>query len=76
MNQKTINDIVKRSKVQEGEVILIQYWGEQEHLNIADLFMEAVIQRGPAHFFYGSPELEIRVFGEMKQREIFGEKYF
>ena len=36
MKQKTINDIVKRSKVQEG----------------------------PAHFFYGSPELEIRVFLE------------
>lgn len=76
MNQKTINDIVKRSKVQEGEVILIQYWGEQEHLNIADLFMEAVIQRGASPLFLWQSRIRNQsFFGEMKQ-EIFGEKYF
>ena len=76
MNQKTINDIVKRSKVEEGEVILIQYWGEQEHLGIADSFMEAVVQRGASPLFlWQSRERNQKFFGEMKQ-EVFGEKYF
>ena len=76
MNQKTIDDIVMRSEVQEGEVILVQYWGEMDHQNIANQFMEAVIKRGASPIFlWQSRERNHQLFLKM-QKEVFGEEYF
>lgn len=42
MDKQTIRDIVKASGVTEGELVLIHFWGENDHKEIADRFMCAV----------------------------------
>ena len=46
MNRQTINKIVKASGIQEGELVLLHFWGEQEQEDVLEEFAEAVVAAG------------------------------
>ena len=76
MNRQIINKIVKASGIQEGEMVLLHFWGEQEQEDVLEEFAETVVAAG------ASP-LELRqsrgrnqkLFAQATERS-FGEKYF
>lgn len=76
MDKNLVEKLVRVSGVQEGEVILIHYWGEEEHKEIADWFMEAVTELGGSPVFVQqSRALNQKLFSKAKI-ECFSENYF
>lgn len=76
MNKKLVEKLVKVSGVQEGEVILVHYWGEDEHKEIADWFMQAVTELGASPIFLQQSRiLNQKLFSKAKN-ECFSENYF
>lgn len=76
MNRQIVNKIVKASGIQEGELVLLHFWGEQEHEDILEAFSEAVVA-------VGASPLQVRQSRSRNQKlfakateSSFGEKYF
>ncbi|MBU5473730.1 hypothetical protein [Roseburia sp. MSJ-14] len=46
MNRQIINKIVKASGIQEGEMVLLHFWGEQEQEDVLEEFAETVVAAG------------------------------
>lgn len=68
--------MVHYSGVKPGEVILIHYWGEEDYLGVADLFMEAVAQSGASPLLLWQSRKRNQKLFESLNQDIFGENYF
>lgn len=76
MEQAIVNEIVRASGVQAGELILVHFWGEQETLAEAEGFMRAVAALGAAPLLLHQARTANRALFASARDGAFGEKYF
>jgi leucyl aminopeptidase (aminopeptidase T) len=76
LNKNIINNIVNAFELEKGQLILLQYWGEDEDRRILNDFSEAIVQNGamPLEMHHGR-EYYKNLFSGMTEN-IFNDKYF
>lgn len=76
MNRQIINKIVKASGIQEGEMVLLRFWGEQEQEDVLEEFAETVVAAGASPLeLRQSRSRNQKLFAQATERS-FGKKYF
>lgn len=76
MDINLIGKLVKASGVKEGEVVLVHYWGEDNHIELMHNFATAVAELGASPItLQQSREHNSRLFSVATENS-FGDKYF
>lgn len=76
MDNQTIENIVQASGVMEGELVLVHFWGENSHKELADQFMCAVAAMHATPVLLQQSRMLNSDLFEVADQHCFDERYF